>query len=235
MAVTSWTADSSTGAPVRIGGEAAASAAGQQEFVTWRGKRALDVIVALGVLLVAAPLLLLIALAVKVSSPGPVLFRQRRVGRGGVEFPLLKFRSMRVDAQDQLRANPALQELFVKLGHKIPCHMDPRVTRVGRTLRRLSLDELPQLLNVVAGHMSLVGPRPVERTQFDVDYKGYEAAYLRLRPGITGLWQVSGRSTVQFPARAELDRNYAEGCCASLDARILARTPRVIVSGIGAD
>jgi len=208
---------------------------GREAFVTWRGKRALDLAVALGLLLVTAPLFLLIGLAVKLTSPGPVLFRQRRVGRGGAEFAILKFRSMHINAQDQLRANPSLHELFVSLGHKIPCHMDPRVTRVGRTLRRLSLDELPQLLNVVAGHMSLVGPRPVERTQFELDYKGYESAYLQLRPGVTGLWQVSGRSTVQFPARAELDRRYAEGCSPWLDTRILARTPLVIASGIGAD
>ena len=235
MAVTSWTVEHLTGTPVLVRDAGDAAVAGHHPHVTWRGKRALDLTVALGLLLVAAPLFLLIALAVKLTSPGPVLFRQRRVGRGGAEFSILKFRSMRIDAQEQLRADPSLQELFVSLGHKIPSHMDPRVTRVGRTLRRLSLDELPQLLNVVAGHMSLVGPRPVERTQFELDYKGYESAYLGLRPGVTGLWQVSGRSTVQFPARAELDCHYAEGCSAWLDTRILARTPRVIVSGIGAD
>ena len=234
MAVTSGvTAEQLTGASVLLAGHDRVLLA--EPHVSWRGKRAFDLVASLVLVLLTLPLLVVIAVSVKLTSRGPVLFRQRRVGRGGAEFSILKFRSMRTDAQEQLRASPSLHELFVMRGHKIPCHLDPRVTRVGRTLRRLSLDELPQLFNVVAGHMSLVGPRPVERTQLDLDYKGYEAAYLRLRPGLTGLWQVSGRSTVQFPARAELDRCYADTCGPWLDARIIARTPRVILTGIGAD
>jgi exopolysaccharide production protein ExoY len=115
-----------------------------------------------------------------------------------------------------------------------PGHMDPRVTHVGRFLRRTSLDELPQLLNVLSGHMSLVGPRPVERTQLQRDYVGFESAYLRLRPGLTGLWQVSGRSTIGFPKRAELDVQYMATCSLWADAKILARTPLVIFTGLGA-
>jgi exopolysaccharide production protein ExoY len=203
--------------------------------VTWRGKRATDLVLSLTLVLLTLPLVLLIAAAVKLTSRGPALFRQPRVGQGGREFSILKFRTMHMDAQEQLRSDPQLHQLFVDLGHKLPCHMDPRVTRVGRTLRRLSLDELPQLFNVAAGHMSLVGPRPVERSQLERDYQGYEAAYLRLRPGLTGLWQVSGRSSVPFPARAELDTRYAAGCGPWLDARILVRTPLVVVSGLGAD
>jgi lipopolysaccharide/colanic/teichoic acid biosynthesis glycosyltransferase len=234
MAVTSGVAaEQLTGAGVFVGSRDRAGLA--DPHVTWRGKRALDLTLALALVVLTLPLLVAIALAVKLTSRGPVLFRQRRVGRDGAEFLILKFRSMRMDAQAQLRSDPSLHALFVTMGHKIPCRLDPRITRVGRTLRRLSLDELPQLFNVVAGHMSLVGPRPVERTQLELDYEGYEAAYLRLRPGLTGLWQVSGRSTVPFPARAELDSHYADTCGPWVDARILARTPLVIVSGIGAD
>jgi lipopolysaccharide/colanic/teichoic acid biosynthesis glycosyltransferase len=201
----------------------------------WAGKRVLDLAVAVLLLILTLPLFLLSALAIKLTSAGPVLFRQRRVGRGGREFPLLKFRTMGADSETQLRDDAALHQLFLDGSHKIPCCLDPRVTRVGRVLRRLSLDELPQLLNVVAGHMSMVGPRPVERTQFDRDYGGYEQAYLALRPGLTGLWQVSGRSTVQFPARAELDRHYLGACGPWFDVKIILRTPRVVLTGLGAD
>ncbi len=202
--------------------------------VTWRGKRIFDLLLSLALAILALPLLVLIAVAVKLTSRGPVLFRQRRVGLGGQEFPILKFRTMACDAQEQLWSDPVLVAAFLEHGHKLPGHLDARVTAVGRRLRRLSLDELPQLLNVVAGHMSLVGPRPVERTQLDRDYQGYERAYLRLRPGLTGLWQVSGRSTVQFPERAELDTRYAAGCGPWMDTRILLRTPLAILSGKGA-
>jgi lipopolysaccharide/colanic/teichoic acid biosynthesis glycosyltransferase len=201
----------------------------------WRGKRALDLIVTAVLVLLFLPLLAVIALAVKLTSPGPALFRQRRVGRGDREFPILKFRTMFTDAEQQLRKDRALHEQFVNGSHKLPSRLDPRVTRVGRFLRRTSLDELPQLFNVLAGHMSLVGPRPVERTQFVRDYGGFEDSYLRLRPGLTGLWQVSGRSTIQFPERAQLDSCYLAGCGPWTDAKILARTPLVIVTGLGAD
>ena len=214
---------------------AAAPLSGSRPMPGWRGKRALDLAVTVALLVVLLPVLAVIAVAVKLTSPGPVLFRPRRVGRGGREFPILKFRTMHTDAEQQLRKDEALHALFVNGSHKIPSRIDPRVTRVGRFLRRTSLDELPQLFNVLVGHMSLVGPRPVERTQFVRDYGGFEASYLSLRPGLTGLWQVSGRSTIQFPERAELDTRYLAGCGPWTDAKILARTPLVIVTGLGAE
>ena len=201
----------------------------------WPGKRALDVVLALGILLVAIPVFLVVAVVIKLTSDGPVFFRQQRVGRGGREFPMLKFRTMHTGSEERLRSDPALQEIFLECGHKVPGHLDPRVTRAGRILRRLSLDELPQLLNVLSGHMSMVGPRPVERSQLVRDYSGYEAAYLALRPGLTGLWQVSGRSTVQFPERAEMDRHYLRTCGPWEDAKIILRTPRALLTGLGAD
>lgn len=211
------------------------SATGVATHRGWLGKRSLDVVLSLVLLVALLPVLLLIAAAVRLTSPGPVLFRQRRVGRGGREFPILKFRTMHTDAERLLRADPELHERFVAGGHKLPCADDPRVTRVGRLLRRTSFDELPQLFNVLAGHMSLVGPRPVERTQLDRDYQGFAAPYLALRPGLTGLWQVSGRSRVTFPERAHLDERYLDACGPLTDARILLRTPVVVVTGRGAD
>jgi lipopolysaccharide/colanic/teichoic acid biosynthesis glycosyltransferase len=201
----------------------------------WRGKRALDIAVTAVLILLFLPVFLVVALAVKASSPGPVLFRQRRVGRGGREFSILKFRTMRADAERQLRTDPQLHERFVAGGHKLPSAADPRVTKVGRLLRRTSFDELPQLLNVLAGDMSLVGPRPVERTQLDRDYDGFRGSYLALRPGLTGLWQVSGRSRIEFPERAHLDERYLASCGPWTDAKILFRTPVVVVTGLGAD
>lgn len=202
---------------------------------SWLGKRTLDVTLSLLLLVAALPIFLLVAISIKVTSPGRVFFRQRRVGRGGEDFSMLKFRTMHADAEERLRSDPALYDLFLQCGHKIPSHLDPRITSVGRVLRRLSLDELPQLLNVLVGHMSVVGPRPVERTQLVRDYGEYSSAYLALRPGLTGLWQVSGRSTVQFPERAELDRRYQESCGPLIDAKILLRTPRAVIAGLGAD
>jgi exopolysaccharide production protein ExoY len=201
----------------------------------WRGKRLLDLVLAMSILLVAMPIFLVVAAVIKLTSTGPVFFRQQRVGRGGRDFPMLKFRTMHTGSEERLRSDPVLQEMFLEGGHKIPNHLDPRVTPVGRILRRLSLDELPQLLNVLSGHMSMVGPRPVERSQLVRDYCGYEGAYMTLRPGLTGLWQVSGRSTVHFPERAEMDRRYLGTCGPWEDAKIILRTPRALLTGLGAD
>jgi lipopolysaccharide/colanic/teichoic acid biosynthesis glycosyltransferase len=201
----------------------------------WIGKRILDVVLSIVLLLVTLPLLLAVAVLIRLTSDGPVLFRQHRVGRGGEEFRMLKFRTMHLDSETRLHADSQLYELFLRSSHKIPAHLDPRVTPIGRILRRFSLDELPQLLNVLVGHMSVVGPRPVERSQLIRDYQGYEPAYTALRPGLTGLWQVSGRSTVHFPERAQLDSDYVRACGPWIDAKIILRTPMVVFNGLGAD
>lgn len=201
----------------------------------WPGKRLLDIALALAMLVVTLPIFLVVGIVIKATSAGPVFFRQRRVGRGGTDFPMLKFRTMHTGSEERLRSDPVLHAIFLEGSHKIPAHLDPRITGVGRTLRRLSLDELPQLLNVLWGQMSMVGPRPVERTQLVRDYEGYEAAYVSLRPGLTGLWQVSGRSTVAFPERAELDSRYLGACGPWTDVKIILRTPGALLSGLGAD
>jgi lipopolysaccharide/colanic/teichoic acid biosynthesis glycosyltransferase len=180
------------------------------------------------------PVLLLVALAVKLSSRGPVMFRQGRVGHGGRQFTIRKLRTMQANAEAALVLEPRLLEIYVDQDHKIPVRLDPRVTRVGRWLRKTSLDELPQLLNVVRGDMSLVGPRPVRPSELPC-YGELLPAYLSVRPGLTGLWQVSGRSEVKFPRRAELDADYSLRCSARLDLAILMATPGAVLRGRGAE
>ncbi|MGH7619545.1 MAG: sugar transferase [Gemmatimonadaceae bacterium] len=194
-------------------------------------KRALDVVLA-GIAFVAvSPLLAVLALLVKLDSRGPALFPQTRVGLGGRTFRMLKLRTMRDGAEHELTAVAELNRHDPRL-FKIPA--DPRVTRLGRVIRRWSLDELPQLYNVLAGDMSLVGPRPF----FESDLADYEAHHFRrlaVKPGLTGLWQVSGRSDiVDFEEVVRLDRYYIEHWSLALDARILARTVPAVVSRRGA-
>jgi exopolysaccharide production protein ExoY len=198
-----------------------------------RSKRALDLGLTVGVLPVALLLGLVIALLVVVTSRGPVFFVQERVGLGGRRFRMVKFRTMRVGAEERLRSDPVLWEQYVRNGYKLPAHMDTRVTAIGRVLRRSSLDELPQLVNILRGHMSLVGPRPVVPSELQM-YGTHPEVYLGVKPGLTGWWQVNGRSGVGYPERVELDRHYAESWTFWLDIRILVRTPITLLRGGGA-
>jgi exopolysaccharide biosynthesis polyprenyl glycosylphosphotransferase len=180
--------------------------------------------------LLALPVLILIAVAIKVSDRGPVFFRQTRVGVHGREFPCLKFRSMVVDAEERLAKLQAANEHD---GVLFKIKDDPRVTGVGKIIRRLSLDELPQLFNVLRGEMSLVGPRPPlpsEVEQYGDDVK----RRLLVKPGITGLWQVSGRSNLSWEDSVRLDLYYVENWSLSTDIVILAKTIRAVLSRDGA-
>jgi lipopolysaccharide/colanic/teichoic acid biosynthesis glycosyltransferase len=179
--------------------------------------RAADVTVASAALAVASPLLGLAALAIKLSDRGPVLYRQTRVGKDGADFELLKLRTMVVGAERQ-GAGYAVDE------------GDPRITPVGRVLRRLSLDELPQLWNVVRGDMSVVGPRPTLRYQVE-RYTPHQRRRLEVKPGITGWAQVHGRATLPWEERIELDVWYAEHRSPWLDLKILAKTPLALFGG----
>jgi lipopolysaccharide/colanic/teichoic acid biosynthesis glycosyltransferase len=195
-------------------------------------KRTVDLALGVPLLVLATPLLLALALAVRCSSRGPALFCQERPGRDGRPFTIRKFRTMHQGAEDELRTDPELAAAFAANGFKLAD--DPRVTRVGRFLRRTSLDELPQLLNVVGGSMSLVGPRPV-LTEQAVDLYGDRIdRYFAVKPGLTGLWQVSGRSSLTHDERAELDISYVEGWDVGTDVILLARTIPAVVSGRGA-
>ena len=190
------------------------------------GKRVLDVVLATTVLLLMSPLMILTAIAVKLLDGGPVLFRQERVGRDGAVFPMLKFRSMVVGAEAMvlsLRGRNAANGLLFKV------HDDPRVTAVGRVIRRWSIDELPQLVNVLRGEMSLVGPRPlpVRPEDFEVpDHRRHT-----VRPGITGYWQVASRSGLAYREMIQLDLSYIEGWSLCRDLQVLVRTLPVLVRG----
>ena len=179
--------------------------------------RAADIAIAGGALLVASPLLALAALAVKLEDGGPVLYRQTRVGRDGVDFELLKLRTMVVGAETKGAG------LAVNRG-------DARITRAGRILRKLSLDELPQLWNVVRGEMSVIGPRPTLRYQVE-QYDERQRHRLDVKPGITGWAQVNGRATLPWADRIELDVWYVEHRSPLLDLWILARTPFALFGG----
>ncbi len=202
----------------------------RHQGVSWTVKRALDVAGALGMLLVSAPIWLLVAVAIKLDSRGPVLYKQTRVGRHGRSFTIYKFRSMQIDADAQktryLDLNEANGPYF-----KIRC--DPRVTRVGRHIRRFSIDELPQVFNVLRGDMSLVGPRPALATEV-AEYPDWFRRRLAVRPGLTGLWQVSGRFLLPFAEATRLDVSYVDHWSLALDLQILARTPAVVLGGRGA-
>jgi exopolysaccharide biosynthesis polyprenyl glycosylphosphotransferase len=193
-------------------------------------KRTFDFVVSIVLLVALAPVLALIAFAVALSSRGPVLYRSMRPGMGGEPFACLKFRTMRSDA-DQIQAD--LESLNEASGALFKIRHDPRLTRVGRFLRRYSLDELPQLLNVLAGQMSLVGPRPLPQRDFDQLDDWHKKRYLVL-PGITGLWQVSGRSELDFDDLVRLDFLYLERWSVGLDLAILLKTVPAVISRRGA-
>jgi lipopolysaccharide/colanic/teichoic acid biosynthesis glycosyltransferase len=166
-------------------------------------------------------------------DPGPVLFRQVRAGRRGRPFRITKFRTMVVDAEERLRGDPALLASYLAGGNKLRPAQDTRVTRLGRVLRATSLDELPQLFNVLAGSMSLVGPRPVLYSEL-CHYGTGAALVLAVRPGITGPWQVGGRSSVGRTERVRLDEAYASRWSIGGDLRILARTVVAVARRDGA-
>lgn len=185
-------------------------------------KRALDILVALSLGLVLAPVLAAVTLLVAASSPGPVLFRQGRLGRNGRPFAIAKFRTMYADSPD-LR-NPD--------GSATSSDADPRVTPVGRWLRKTSLDELPQLWNVLRGDMSIVGPRPDQVDQ-ERYYKPQERIKLAVRPGVTGLAQISGRNSISWEQRKKLDVDYVRNWSLGLDLAILMRTIPYVLLGRG--
>jgi exopolysaccharide biosynthesis polyprenyl glycosylphosphotransferase len=194
-------------------------------------KDLLDRVAALVLLVVAAPVMLTIAVLVRMTSPGPALFRQRRVGRDGKEFTCLKFRTMTLDPGARRAELAHLNERHHGLLFKI--RHDPRVTRLGVLLRRYSLDELPQLFNVLAGDMSLVGPRPPLPNEV-ANYDDALRRRLLVKPGLTGLWQVSGRSELSWTESVRLDLSYVDNWSPALDARILLRTVAAVVKGAGA-
>jgi exopolysaccharide biosynthesis polyprenyl glycosylphosphotransferase len=200
------------------------------EGIDYALKRTFDLLMASVVLLLFSPLMLVIAIAVRLSSRGPVIYRSMRPGIGGAPFYCFKFRTMRAHA-DQVQAD--LEPLNEQSGALFKIRKDPRLTRVGRVLRRFSLDELPQLVNVIRGEMSLVGPRPLPMRDFDRLEEWHKKRYLVL-PGITGLWQVSGRAELDFDDLVRLDFLYLERWSVMLDLSILLKTIPAVLSRRGA-
>jgi lipopolysaccharide/colanic/teichoic acid biosynthesis glycosyltransferase len=195
-----------------------------------RAKRIMDLTLSLLAMPIVLPLFVIIALAIKIESPGgPVIFTQNRTGKSGRRFKMYKFRTMVPNAEELKKQLAHLNELQWP-DFKIT--NDPRVTRVGKFLRKTSLDELPQIINVIRGDMSLVGPRP---TSFDAStYQLWQTARLDVKPGLTGLWQVYGRGNTEFDERLRLDILYIEHRCLGLDIEILVRTALAVFQGRGA-
>jgi lipopolysaccharide/colanic/teichoic acid biosynthesis glycosyltransferase len=206
-------------------------------------KRLTDVLGSLLLLGILSPVFLIIATAIKLTSRGPILFRQKRVGEHGTPFTFLKFRSMYMNNDSnehreyvrQLIAGQAERKSAEgKAGGVFKLTNDPRITPVGKVLRRSSLDELPQLINVLRGEMSLVGPRPPLPYEVEVYATWHRRRLLEAKPGITGLWQVHGRSRVEFDDMVRLDLRYARNCSPLLDLKILLQTPKAVMGGDGA-
>ncbi|MEA3078418.1 MAG: hypothetical protein QOF60_3326 [Actinomycetota bacterium] len=213
---------------------------GDDIWVEWsvvKGRRLADAawqvagqVLALVMLLVLLPMLVAVAVGIKLASPGPVLFRQVRVGQDGRRFVMWKFRSMHTDAEQQLRR---LRHDNEQDGLLFKIRNDPRIHPLGKWLRRFSLDELPQLWNVARGDMTLVGPRPALPSEVE-RYNALEAQRLRVKPGLTGLWQVSGRSDLTWDASVALDLQYVDYRSVVLDLTIIGRTFGAVVTGRGA-
>lgn len=185
-------------------------------------KRMIDVLGAALLLLACAPLFAIVAAWIKLDSAGPVIYGHERIGRHGRPFQCLKFRSMREDAQSLLESDPELHRAYVENNFKLPARLDPRLTRSGRFLRRTSLDEVPQLVNVLRGEMSLVGPRPVVAEE--VSRFNDPELLLSVRPGITGAWATHGRNTVGYPERARIELDYVRNWSLSRDLVVLLKT-----------
>ena len=193
-------------------------------------KRSMDILVAGSALLFLSPVLAVLALLVRISSPGPILFNQQRAGLGGRPFPFYKFRSMYIDAEERKRE---LMEQNEADGPVFKMKNDPRVTPIGRILRRYSLDELPQLWNVLVGDMTLVGPRPPTMDEVP-EYESWQRKRLHLTGGLTCTWQVSGRSDIPFEEWMRMDARYARQRSLKTDVSLLARTAKALFTGRGA-
>jgi exopolysaccharide production protein ExoY len=206
---------------------------GEGRSLTDRAIRCTDLMIGLAALLFFGVVMLIVALAIKIFDPGPVLYRQKRIGKGGVQFHCLKFRTMMVDSDqrlaDLLRTDAAARREWARSQKLVN---DPRITPLGRFLRKSSLDELPQLFNVLGGEMSVVGPRPIVLDEVH-RYGRYFTDYVRVRPGLTGLWQVNGRNSTTYRRRVALDVVYTRRRTLILNLHIVAMTLPAVVMARG--
>jgi len=200
-------------------------------------KRLLDIVIAVTLMVVFLPVWIVVPFLIWLTSPGPIIYKHRRLGKGGVEFDMYKFRSMVVGADDILhRGSKALLKKFKNNDWKLEAKDDPRITPLGRVLRALTIDEFPQIVNVVKGEMSMVGPRAYLRRELDEQLKKYPGSksgakiVMQAKPGITGLWQVSGRNEITFDKRIALDALYAKNMSLLKDLEIIWKTPKAMIS-----
>jgi exopolysaccharide production protein ExoY len=197
-------------------------------------KRIADVVIGLILLIAFVPIMGVVSILIKLTSPGPILFVQKRLGQAAKPFRIFKFRSMRIDAEELLKRDDELRRKYLENNYKIPAAEDVRVTRLGRILRRTSLDELPQIFNVLRGEMSLVGPRPILPEELE-KYGEYSSLLLMVKPGMTGSWQVSGRSRIaEYSDRVKLDMEYVRDQSLRADLNILMRTVSAVARMDGA-
>lgn len=201
-------------------------------------KRSIDIVGSLILLILFSPIMLLTSILIKISSAGPIIFKQKRLGKNSHQFWMYKFRSMYIgDNDERLKKNyPELWNKYKESGWKLPMNEDPRITPVGKTIRSLTIDEFPQFINVLRGEMSLVGPRAYREKEL----QEYEAKYPHtqkyiqdirsVKPGITGLWQTSGRNELSFEQRARLDSSYVRHMSFRLELLILLKTPMAMIS-----
>ncbi len=197
-------------------------------------KRVMDLSGAIVGLIIFSPIFLLISILYMTGdNKGPVFFKQIRMGKNGKEFYIYKFRSMIVNAEEKLRSNEVLYKKYIDNNYKLEPSEDPRITKVGQFLRKTSLDELPQFLNVLKGDMSLVGPRPVVQEEL-IEYGKRKDEFLSVKPGLTGYWQVSGRSDVGYPERVELELHYIYNCSILFDMKIIFLTMVHVIMRKGA-
>jgi exopolysaccharide production protein ExoY len=197
-------------------------------------KRITDILGAIIGLVITLPIFTIITLFYLFGdAKGPVLFRQIRIGKNGKKFHIYKFRSMIVNADEKLKSNELLYQKYMANNYKLEPEEDPRITKVGQFLRKTSLDELPQLINVLKGEMSLVGPRPVVEEEL-LEYGGKSGEFLSVKPGVTGYWQVSGRSEIGYPERVDLELFYVYNQSYTFDLKILFKTVWIVLTKKGA-
>ncbi|QCR26341.1 sugar transferase [Priestia megaterium] len=185
--------------------------------------RLIDIILAITFIIILLPIMLIIFLLIKLDSRGPVLFKQQRIGKDGEAFLILKFRTMIINSEQKLKGNPVLYRKYIENSYKLDPSEDPRITKLGEFLRKTSLDEIPQFLNVLIGDMAIVGPRPVLLDELK-EYGNKREIFLSVKPGITGYWQVSGRSNIGYPERVNLELYYIERKNILFDISIIGKT-----------
>ena len=195
--------------------------------------RLFDILISVSALVVTFPVVFMLSIILFFLNGTPIIFEQKRLGKNGKKFKIFKFRTMRSDATDILKEDPDLFEKYVKNDYKIPANEDPRLVKLGSFLRKTSIDEIPQFFNVLKGDMSIVGPRPIVPEEIE-RYKGFEKLFLSVKPGITGLWQITGRSDIEYPQRKYLDLLYIENKSIIFDIKIFFKTIKIVLFRRGA-